>query len=145
MRPEAALFLFVKKRDGTMKIRINYSIIFVSDMIRSIEFYRDIVGIPLKFQSPGWTEFITEGATLALHKTDMPAGESSHDRLERPGQCRAGFQVADIANFHRQMIGHGVPCLQEPTETFGVKIAQYVDPDGLVFSVSGAPPTTSHG
>jgi hypothetical protein len=29
-----------------------------------------------------------------------------------------------------------VPCLQEPKETFGVRIAQYIDPDGLVISVS---------
>ena len=35
-----------------MQIRINYSIIFVSDMDRSVAFYRDVVGIPLKFESP---------------------------------------------------------------------------------------------
>ena len=34
------------------------------------------------------------------------------------------------------MIERGVPCIQEPKETFGVRIAQYLDPDGLVLSVS---------
>jgi hypothetical protein len=29
-----------------------------------------------------------------------------------------------------------IPCLQEPKEVFGVRIAQYRDPDGLVFSVA---------
>ena len=34
------------------------------------------------------------------------------------------------------MIAKGVKCLQEPRQTFGAWIAQYVDPDGLVISVS---------
>ena len=33
------------------------------------------------------------------------------------------------------MIAHAVPCVQEPTEVFGARVAQYADPDGLVFSV----------
>ena len=48
-------------------MRVNYAIVFVSDMKRSVSFYRDVVGLPLKFESPGWSEFATDGATLALH------------------------------------------------------------------------------
>lgn len=48
-------------------MRINYAIVFVSDMNRSIFFFRDFVGLPLKFESNELTEFSTEGATLALH------------------------------------------------------------------------------
>jgi len=33
------------------------------------------------------------------------------------------------------MVERNVPCVQEPTETFGARVAQYVDPDGLVISV----------
>ena len=120
-----------------MTVRINYSIIFVSDMSRSVEFYRDVVGIPLKFESPGWTEFVTDGATLALHKCDAPKPDAETPGAEHAGQCRAGFQVPNLDSFHERMIKHNVPCVQDPTETFGVRIAQYVDPDGLVFSVSG--------
>jgi len=122
-----------------MDIRINYSIIFVSDMGRSVAFYRDIVGIPLKFESAEWTEFLTDGATLALHKGDAPEPDIETHGAEQAGQCRAGFQVPNLNDFHKRMTEHNVPCVQEPTETFGVRIAQYVDPDGLVFSVSGAP------
>jgi lactoylglutathione lyase len=119
-------------------MRINYSIVFVSDMERSVAFYRDVVGISLKFESPGWTEFATDGATLALHKGDAPAPGGKTQGAEQAGQCRAGFQVPNLDEFHKRMTEHNVPCVQEPTETFGVRIAQYVDPDGLIFSVSGA-------
>jgi len=34
------------------------------------------------------------------------------------------------------MLENNVRCVQEPKDTFGVRIAQYVDPDGLTVSVS---------
>ena len=111
-------------------MRINYSIVLVSDMARSVAFYRDVVGIPLKFESPGWTEFVTDGATLALHKGDAPTPDEQPLKAERAGQCRAGFQVPNLDEFHERMTEQNVPCVQEPTETFDVRIAQYVDPDG---------------
>jgi predicted enzyme related to lactoylglutathione lyase len=99
-------------------------IVLVSDMARSVSFYRDTLGIPLKFASPGWTEFATEGATLALHT----AGEA--------GRCRPGLRVPDLHAFHRRMVEKGVQCLEEPKEVFGSWVAQYADPDDLPFSVS---------
>ena len=42
-------------------MRVNYAIVFVSDMKRAVSFYRDVLGLPLKFESPGWTEFATDG------------------------------------------------------------------------------------
>lgn len=38
-------------------MRVNYAIVFVSDMRRSVSFYRDTIGLPLRFESPEWTEF----------------------------------------------------------------------------------------
>lgn len=121
-------------------MRIEYSIILVSDMARSVAFYRDIIGMPLKFESPGWSEFGTEGATWALHTCGNGSRETDSEQVERPGQCRPGFQVSDLSQFHSRMIENKVKCVQEPAATFGTKIAQYVDPDGLVFSVGEARP-----
>ncbi len=119
-------------------MRINYSIVFVSDMARSVAFYRDLVGIPLKFESPEWTEFLTDGATLALHISDGTAPDADTQQAEPAGSCRAGFEVQNLDEFHERMIENNVQCTQEPTETFGARIAQFVDPDGLLFSVSEA-------
>lgn len=33
------------------------------------------------------------------------------------------------------MVDRNVPCVQEPKEIFGARIAQYLDPDGLAISV----------
>ncbi len=115
-------------------MRVNYAIVFVSDMKRSVTFYRDVLGLPLKFESAGWTEFATEGATLALHATDETA--LADDNYERPGRWRSGFCVSDLDEFHKRMVEKNVPCIQEPKELFGARIAQYRDPDGMPLSVS---------
>ena len=105
-------------------------------MSRSVSFYRDVLGIPLKFESPGWTEFNTDGATLALHKSDSANPDDPSGQLEPAGRCRAGFQVPNLAEFHQRMVDKKVPCSQAPTRVFGALIAQYLDPDGLTISVS---------
>jgi lactoylglutathione lyase len=117
-------------------MRVNYVIVFVSDMKRSVSFYRDILGLPLKFESPGWTEFATDGATLALHAS-RGSRSAGHDAEDLPaGLCRPGLSVPDLDEFHQRMVANRVPCVEEPKEVFGVRIAQYSDPDGLGISVS---------
>lgn len=116
-------------------MRLNYAIVFVSDMKRSLAFYRDVVGLPLRFESPEWTEFATEGATLALHAA-KGLREQTTAEVNAAGNCRPGLSVPDLDAFHNRMVANNVPCIQEPKMTFGVRIAQYLDPDGLAISVS---------
>jgi len=118
-------------------MRLSYAIVFVSDMKRSVAFYRDVVGLPLRFETAEWTEFATEGATLALHATE-PGAPVASDRQERAGRCRPGLNVTDLDAFHLRMVQYDVPCLQEPTTEAGTRLAQYLDPDGLAFSVGQA-------
>ena len=122
-------------------MRLNYAIVFVSDMKRSVTFYRDVVGLPLKFESPEWTEFKTGDATLALHAGDAGGGEA--DKGHPAGRCHPGLSVPDLDAFHQKMTEKNVRCLQPPRSVFGSRIAQYADPDGLAISVgeerAGAP------
>ena len=120
-------------------MRINYAIVFVSDMKRSIAFYRDVIGLQLVFESPHWTEFATEGATLALHIADGPNTDTHTPTHEPAGRCRTGFQVPDIDAFHARLVSLGVRCVQPPTPVFGCKIAQYLDPDNMPFSIGEQP------
>lgn len=117
-------------------MRINYAIVFVSDMPRSVAFYRDVLGLPLRFESPGWSEFATEGATLALHVSEVKNPEAGVPQKESAGRCHPGLGVPNLDEFHQRMVAKNVPCTQEPKELFGARIAQYVDPDGLPISVS---------
>ena len=117
-------------------MRVNYAIVFVSDMKRALGFYRDTLGLPLRFESSHWTEFATDGATLALHLSDPASTAGEQPQREPAGRCRPGLSVPDLTAFHQRMLERQVPCVQEPKEVFGTRIAQYVDPDGLVISVA---------
>lgn len=118
-------------------MRVNYAIVIVSDMKRAVAFYRDAIGLTLKFESPEWTEFLTEGATLAIHLSRGPKA-AEDPALSPAGRCRPGFSVSDLDAFHARMVAHGVRCIAPPHEVFGARLAHYADPDGLMFSVAGA-------
>lgn len=122
--------------NGKFQVRVNYAIVFVSDMQRSVAFYRDVCGLPLRFDSPQWSEFATEGATLALHASDALTAADTGTDTGAPGRCRPGLCVPDLEMFHARMIEQNVPCTQQPKDLFGERLAQYLDPDGLAISVS---------
>ena len=114
--------------------QIDYTMVVVSDMSRSVEFYRDRLGIPLKFQSPDWTEFQTGTTTLALHgggvrPTTPPAG----DPTKQAGSCSIGFNVTDVDKTYEELKAKGINFVMPPTqrEGEGIKLAVCVDPDGL--------------
>lgn len=117
--------------------QIDYTMIVVSDMDRSVEFYRDKLGIPLKFQSPEWTEFATGTTTLALHgggvrSQNPPAGDPS----KIAGACSIGFNVDDVDKTYQELQDKGIRFIMPPTqrEGEGIKLAVALDPDGLPIS-----------
>jgi len=110
-------------------MKLSYVIKFVADMDRAVSFYRDVLGLPLKFQSPGWSEFATGDTTLALH----PASEKNP-----AGSVELGFKVADLDRFHQEMSAKGVQFSMPPTkQDFGGSLAQFVDSEGARCSVGG--------
>src|SRR5690242_1188317 len=80
-------------------------VIYVSDMARSTAFYRDTLGLPLKFTSPGWTEFSNSGTILALHR--RAASESGPVR-PAAGQATIVFVVDNIQEVYDTLSGQGV-------------------------------------
>jgi lactoylglutathione lyase len=112
-----------------MAAKLTYVIEFVGDMDRAVKFYRDVLGLPLKFQSPEWSEFSTGETTLALHRASdkNPAGK-----------VEIGFGVPDLAAFHDEMKGKGVKFPMPPQkQDFGGMLAQFEDSEGAFVSVAG--------
>jgi predicted enzyme related to lactoylglutathione lyase len=111
-----------------MTSKLTYVIKFVADMDRAVKFYRDVLGFTLKFQSPGWSEFVTGETTLALH----PASAKNP-----AGGVELGFTVPDLQEFHREMSQKGVQFSMPPKkQEYGAELAQFVDSEGGHCSVS---------
>jgi lactoylglutathione lyase len=107
----------------------------VSDMTRSIQFYRDTLEIPLRFESPYWTEFETGDTVLALHGGGKPAAKSSETLA---GTASIGFYVEDLDQKYNELNTKGVPFSMAPTdrEEEGIRLAVCLDPDGLPISIA---------
>lgn len=46
--------------------KLRYVIKFVADIDKAVRFHRDVLGLRVKFESPGWSEFATGETALAL-------------------------------------------------------------------------------
>jgi lactoylglutathione lyase len=115
--------------------KVGYSRIVVSDLKRSVAFYRDVLGIPLKFESDEWAEFATLGTRLALKAGSPPIAaipEKDADGNPVAGQVGIAFEVKNLEQVYRDLSARGVRFTQPPTpDVHGGKIATLVDPDGL--------------
>lgn len=121
-------------------MRVRYAIVFVRDMKRAVSFYRDVLGLPIKLETPWWTELATDGATLVLHASHGSTSDAVDPQHLAAGNCRPGLTVPNLDEFHQRMVEQGVRCIQSPKDVFGSRVAQYVDPDGLTISVGESAP-----
>jgi lactoylglutathione lyase len=117
--------------------KVDYVMVNVSDMGRSVAFYRDILGLRLKFESPGWSEFETGTTTLALHgATRAAGGEAATQAGPVAGTCSLGFSVPDLDRTYAELRDRGARFVMPPTEQVeeGIRLAVCIDPDGLPIS-----------
>ena len=113
------------------------TMIYVSDMDRSVNFYRDIVGLKLRFQSPGWSEFDVDGTTLALHG-GAKTRSGGRDLEMYAATVGVGFNVSDLDARCAALRAKGVRFVMEPAERpgEGIRLAVFLDPDGLGVSLA---------
>lgn len=100
----------------------------VTDVERSVAFYRDALGLRLLFDVPdqGMAFFDCGGVRLYLGRAESPEFRSTPLLY---------FRVGDIAEAHAALLERGVPFESEPhvvhrTETTELHIAFFTDPDG---------------
>lgn len=110
--------------------KISAVVLLVSNVKRSINFYKDILGLPIKRQSKDWTEFFNNGTVLALH----PAKKK--DKLKSGSSMLIGFMVNDLDFSVKQLKRKRVKFFKQPkNEPFG-KHTIILDPDGHLISIA---------
>jgi lactoylglutathione lyase len=117
--------------------KIDYAMINVADMARAVAFYRDVLGIAVKIESPGWSEFQTGTTTLALHLAAPGAGGAFAATVGPvAGTCSIGFSVENLDATCSELQSRGARFVMLPTVQAeeGIKLAVCVDPDGLAIS-----------
>src|SRR5207249_10197507 len=90
------------------------TMVTVSDMERSVRFYRDTLGLKLRFQSPDWTEFDVGSTTLALHGGGVPAPPPGREQYA--GRAGIGFNVDNVDSVFEELKPKGARVLMPPTQ-----------------------------
>jgi len=128
----AAVVIFLQSGYQHMFTRIGAVILLVSDIKRSIKFYRDILQMEMKEKSKDWVEFSTRGTVLALHP-------SRKKRFNKTKSMLVGFSVSDFDDICAGLKKKKVKFFKKPKEEPFGKHAIIQDPDGHLISIMQMP------
>jgi predicted enzyme related to lactoylglutathione lyase len=98
----------------------------VSDLDRSVEFYRDMLGLKLLRRNDefSWAEFDLVQTTLALYAPGKPEGRA-------PMQSGMLYIAVDsVQNAVEHLLARGVQVVFGPVDTPVCEMAGLLDPDG---------------
>jgi lactoylglutathione lyase len=121
-------------------VTLGYAIFFAADLDRSIRFYRDSLGIPLRFSTDSYAEFQTDGAKFALysraHLPELIGREAPPGPVPWP-QGEIAFLVEDPDAEYVRLRDSGVTILARPTDRpWGERTVHLSDPDGNVVELT---------
>jgi lactoylglutathione lyase len=108
-----------------------YSIaIFVSDIGRAVEFYRDALALPLTKQGSFGAEFFGEGTRVGVHPAVHPDARALVGR-----HTGITLFVPDLLHYCGELHQRGVRFVTEPTQQAWGIMAMVADPDGNVLAL----------
>jgi catechol 2,3-dioxygenase-like lactoylglutathione lyase family enzyme len=104
--------------------------VFVNNIDRAIEFYRDVLGLPIVKQGSFGAEFLEEPPHLGVH----PAGHAEAKSLVGR-HTGVTFYVPGLVHFCGELHAKGVRFINEPTQMAWGVMAMIADPEGNIFAL----------
>jgi lactoylglutathione lyase len=116
---------------------VDYVVLYVDDLDASLAFYRDVLGLPFKFQESGYAEFATPGTKFALYDRRRLPGLIGRDASEGGPAGEVLFLVDDVDKMPERLRGLGVEILAGPVDRpWGHRTLHVRDPDGFVVELA---------
>jgi catechol 2,3-dioxygenase-like lactoylglutathione lyase family enzyme len=133
----------------TAKLKeIKVVVLFVADLKRSKTFYRDVLGIPVKFEDeesvaldfdPMMLMLLTISGARSLLTDEAVAFR----RLQGATSQLVAF-VDDVDAMYLDLMAQGVELVREPIDReWGLRTAHFKDPDGNIWEIAQALPKES--
>jgi len=116
---------------------IDYTVIFVRDMVAMRRFYEEVLAFPLLRElSPNWIEYGLGSNTLALAKPGRTVTDAPTPAGSAALQLAFKVSAAEVDACANELVRHGVALLSPPTDqSFGHRTLFFRDPDGNFLEV----------
>ena len=112
--------------------KVGNVILAVKDLVKSVEFYNKVLGMPIKNKRENWVDLGQSGALLSLH----PANESSpHLGTSVDNGVLIGLLVGDVASAVEELKSKNVKVHRDIQEREAGINAIILDPDGYMISL----------
>ena len=112
--------------------KVGNVILAVKDLDKSIQFYNEIIGLPIKEQRRTWVDLGTSGALLSLHPASLTA---QHIGSSIENGISIGFLVGDLKYALEEMKTKNVTVYRDIVEKDAGKNAIILDPDQYMISL----------
>lgn len=124
-------------------VKFAYSILYVSDVTKSIEFYEKAFGFSRKFVTPenDYGELLTGETTLSfasvnLAKSNLKEGFLESNMANKPFAQELGFTTEDVQVVVDAAVSLGATLLETPkTKPWGQVVAYIRDLDGFLLEI----------
>ena len=124
-------------------IKFAYTILYVQDVTKTIEFYEKSFGFTRKFVTPdnSYGELLTGETTLSfatttLAKTSLKDGFIESSLTQKPFGIEIGFTTDDVEAALKSAVDAGAVLVAEPeTKPWGQVVAYVRDPDGFLVEI----------
>ncbi|TBR12241.1 MAG: methylmalonyl-CoA epimerase [Candidatus Nitrosotenuis sp.] len=112
--------------------RVGNVILAVKDLDKSVEFYHNAMGLPIKNQRRTWVDLGQSGALLSLHPASLTA---KHFGTSLENGIVIGFVVGDVKSAIEELKAKGVRLYRDIVEHESGKNAIVLDPDDYMISL----------
>lgn len=112
--------------------KVGNVILAVRDLDKSLAFYHDIIGLPIRNQRRSWIDLGTSGALLSLHPASLTA---EHIGSSIENGITIGFLVGDVESAVAELKEKNVRIYRDITVRGAGKNAIVQDPDDYLVSL----------
>ena len=112
--------------------RVGNVILAVKDLDKSIKFYNEVIGLPIKRQRRAWVDLGSKGALLSLHPASLTA---THFGTSIENGVAIGFIVGDVKSAVEELRAKGVKIYRDVVDREAGKNAIILDPDDYMISL----------
>jgi catechol 2,3-dioxygenase-like lactoylglutathione lyase family enzyme len=98
-----------------------------------VAFYRDTLGLPVRYRPDGWVELDAGNVTIGLRR--LGSGPEGRPELGVGQGVTIVFEVEDISTARAELEDRGVQFAGGVFEYGPVRFAVFEDPDGNLFQI----------